>query len=269
MTTVGKTAEFYDVIPMTLVSENGRKGHSLRERKKHVGPQFVKGMRHGIPIMLGYLSVSFGFGILAVQSGLSAFAASAVSATNLTSAGQTAGVLIIAAGGTLIEMILTQLVINLRYSLMAMSLSQKLDRSFTTPHRLVCSFGITDEIFAVASAQPGHITPPYMYGLIVVSWVGWVAGTTLGAVAGQLMPQAVTDAMGILLYGMFLAIILPPARREHRFLLVVIAAAAISVLFHFVFPGISDGFAVIISAVVAAAIGAWLFPIRDEEEGTA
>ncbi|MBR2338036.1 MAG: AzlC family ABC transporter permease [Clostridia bacterium] len=231
--------------------------------------RFLQGMRHGIPIMLGYLSVSFGFGILAVQLGLSVFSATVISATNLTSAGQAMGVQVIAAAGTLWEMVLTQLVINLRYSLMGISLSQKLAPSFTTPHRLVAAYGITDEIFAVASSQNFAVTPAYMYGLIVVSAAGWVSGTLLGAAAGQLLPAAVTDAMGILLYGMFLAIILPPARRQPRVLFVVIFAAAVSVLFWHAVPAVPDGFAVIISAVVAAAVGALLFPLQDETEATA
>ncbi|MGN1106544.1 MAG: AzlC family ABC transporter permease, partial [Huintestinicola sp.] len=175
---------------------------------------FLKGLLHGIPIALGYLSVSFGFGITAVRAGLSAAAAVGISASNLTSAGQAAGVEIIAAGGTLIEMALTQLIINLRYSLMGLSLSQKLDGSFTTPHRLLASFGITDEIFAVAAAQPGRIKPLYMYGLILISFIGWTGGTFLGAAAGQSLPQMFTSAMGILLYGMFIAIIIPPSRKS-------------------------------------------------------
>ncbi|MBP5361459.1 MAG: AzlC family ABC transporter permease, partial [Ruminococcus sp.] len=158
---------------------------------------FLRGMNHGIPIALGYLSVSFGFGILAVESGLSVFQSSMISATNLTSAGQIAGVGVIAASGTLLEMILVQLVINIRYSLMALSLSQKLDKTFTTPHRLVSSYGITDEIFAVCSAQPGMITPAYMYGMILIAMIGWVLGTFLGASAGEILPDSVTAAMGI------------------------------------------------------------------------
>lgn len=223
-------------------------------------------MRHGIPIMLGYLSVSFGFGIMAVKAGLSILEAVGISATNLTSAGQAAGVTIIAAGGTLIEMALTQLVINIRYSLMGLSLSQKLHSSFNTPHRLFVSFGITDEIFAMASAQPGKITPSYMYGMILVSFLGWVSGTLLGASAGEFLPVEITNAMGIVLYGMFLAIIIPPARKERSVLAVVITAALISILFEYLLKFVSGGFAVIISAIIASAVGALLFPLKDEEE---
>ena len=228
--------------------------------------QFRKGLLHGIPIALGYLSVSFGFGIMAVQKGLSVFSAVMISVTNLTSAGQAAGVEIIAAAGPLLEMALTQLIINIRYSLMGISLSQKLDKSFTTPHRLVASFGITDEIFAVSSAQIHPVTPTYMYGLILISFLGWGCGTFLGAAAGEVLPPMITEAMGIVLYGMFIAIIIPPSRKEKSILLVVAVAAVISILFKYIFTGISVGFAVIISACIAAAVGALLFPVKEESE---
>lgn len=228
--------------------------------------QFRKGLLHGIPIALGYLSVSFGFGIMAVQKGLSVLEAVMISVTNLTSAGQAAGVEIIAAAGTLFEMVLTQLIINIRYSLMGISLSQKLDKSFTTPHRLAVSFGITDEIFAVSSAQIHPVTPAYMYGLILISFLGWGSGTFLGAAAGEILPPMITEAMGIVLYGMFIAIIVPPSRKEKSILLVVAIAAVISILFKYVFTGISGGFAVIISACIAAAAGALLFPVKEADE---
>lgn len=227
---------------------------------------FLKGMTHGIPIALGYISVSFGFGIAAVRAGLSVAAAVGISASNLTSAGQAAGVEIIAAGGTLIELALSQLVINLRYSLMGLSLSQKLDDSFTVPHRLLASYGITDEIFAVAAAQPGKLKPSYMYGLILISALGWTGGTLLGAVAGQALPQMFNAAMGILLYGMFIAIIIPPSRKSRSVFGAVLIAALISLLFKFVFTKISVGFAIIISASVAAAVMALIAPVPDEEE---
>lgn len=221
---------------------------------------FVKGMRHGVPIMLGYLSVSFGFGINAVAVGLTVLQAVGISLTNLTSAGQVAGVSVIAAGGTLIELALTQVVINLRYSLMGFSLSQKLSDNFTTPHRLIASFGITDEIFAVASSQPDRITPPYMYGIEIVSIFGWTLGTLLGAVAGSIMPARLTAALGMMLYGMFIAIIIPPAKKNLCVLFVVALAAGMSVLIKFVFTFISDGFSVIICGILASVIGALIFP---------
>lgn len=227
---------------------------------------FTKGMLHGVPIALGYLSVSFGFGILATGHGLPVWAAVGISVTNLTSAGQAAGVEIIAAGGTLLEMLLTQLVINLRYALMGFSLSQKLDDSFTTPRRLLVSFGITDEIYAVAVSQPYKLTSTYMMGLILTPMLGWTTGTLLGAVAGQLLPASITGAMGIVLYGMFLAIIVPPSRKSGRVLFVVLLAAAMSCLFYYVLPCISGGFAVIVSALVASLVGALLFPVKTEAQ---
>ncbi len=229
---------------------------------------FKKGLSNGIPIALGYFSVSFGFGIMAVQSGLTAFQAIMISLTNLTSAGQAAGVSIIAAGGTLIEMALTQLVINLRYSLMGLSLSQKLSREFTTLHRIIASFGITDEIFAVASSQTEKLVPSYMYGLILISAMGWTGGTAAGAIAGLGLPQTLASAMGILLYGMFIAIIVPAARASRKDLVVICLAAVFSIACKYVFPSLSSGFAIIISAVLAAVIGALLFPINlAETEG--
>ena len=227
---------------------------------------FRRGIIHGIPIALGYFSVSFGFGIMAVRAGLSVLEAVCISMTNLTSAGQAAGVGVIAACGTYIEMAVTQLVINIRYSLMGLSLSQKLDSSFNTPHRLAVSFGITDEIFAMASAQHSKLTPRYMYGLILISFIGWSAGTLLGAVAGNILPAPVTDAMGIVLYGMFLAIIIPAAKKSMKVLMAVITAAVLSTIMYYAMPFISGGFAVIISAVIAAAAAALIFPVPEEEE---
>ena len=226
---------------------------------------FAKGLSQGLPIALGYFSVSFGFGIMAVQSGLLAVEAIIISVTNLTSAGQAAGVTIIAAGGTLIEMALTQLVINLRYSLMGLSLSQKLSDKFTTPHRIIASFGITDEIFAVAVSQKDKLVPSYMYGLILISASGWVGGTAAGAIAGLALPASLTAAMGILLYGMFIAIIIPAARKCKKDLIVILLAAAFSAVFKYLLPGVSFGFAIIISAILAAVIGAILFPINIAE----
>ncbi len=223
---------------------------------------FRKGLSHGIPIALGYFSVSFGFGIMAVKTGLTALNAILISFTNLTSAGQAAGVEIIAAGGAIIEMIATQFVINLRYSLMGLSLSQKLDKSFTTIHRMIASFGITDEIFAVASSQKEKLVPQYMYGLISISALGWTGGTAAGAIAGNILPATVTAAMGILLYGMFIAIIVPAARSSRKDLIVICFAAAFSMLFKYLLPGVSFGFAIIISSIAASVIGAVLFPIE-------
>ncbi len=226
---------------------------------------FRKGLSDGIPIGLGYFSVAFGFGILAVSLKISAFFAWLISATNLTSAGQVAGVEVIAASGTLLEIALTQLVINLRYSLMGFSLTQKLDSSFTTPKRLLLSFGITDEIYAVAVSQKDKISASYMAGLMVIPFIGWTGGTVAGALVNQLLPEAISNVMGILLYGMFIAVFIPAARKSKAVLTAVIISATFSILLKYFLPFISGGFSIIISAVLASVICAALFPVSEEE----
>ena len=228
--------------------------------------KFVKGLLDGMPIGIGYLSVAFGFGIFSVKLGIPVLHALLISATCLTSAGQVAGVEVIAACGSLAEIAITQLIINLRYSLMGFSLTQKLDEGFTTGKRMLLSYGITDEVFAVAISQKGKISPSYMVGLITLPFLGWTCGTLMGALASQLLPKAFTDAMGILLYGMFIAVFTPPARKSKPILLAVVLAAGISVMIKYLFPFISGGFAIILSAVIASLICAALFPISDEEE---
>ncbi|MDD3409643.1 MAG: AzlC family ABC transporter permease, partial [Eubacteriales bacterium] len=195
---------------------------------------YLRGLRHGLPIALGYLSVSFAFGIQASQAGLQAWQALMISLLNVTSAGQVAGLQLMAAGAGLTEMALTQLTINLRYALMSLSLSQKLDGSMTVPHRLLLSFCNTDEIFLVASNQPGKVGRSYLYGLTNGPYVGWALGTFLGAVAGDLLPAAVTAALGMAIYGMFLAIVLPPFRHEKPVRVVVLLSAGMSCLLSYV-----------------------------------
>ena len=231
--------------------------------------EFLGGIKDGIPIALGYLSVSFGFGIMAVSNGLSIFAAVLISMTNLTSAGQVAGLTVIASNGGMIEMAVAQFVINLRYSLMSLSLSQKLDGKFTPLSRLAVSFGITDEIFAVASGRSGEVSKHYMAGLISLPWVGWALGTFLGAAAGEILPEKLKAALGIAIYGMFVAIFVPAARKAVGVLVVVVIAVTASCCLKYipVFDFISDGFIIIICTVIAAALGALLFPVKQEEGG--
>lgn len=190
--------------------------------------EYFKGFRDGLPIGLGYLSVSFAFGITAVKMGIPVIAAILISMTCVTSAGQVAGITAIASGGGFIEIALAQLIINLRYSLMSLSLSQKLCRKYSLFHRLTTSFGVTDEVFAVASARTEKVTPPYMYGLITLPYIMWSAGTALGALLGGILPDFVTSALGIAIYGMFIAIVVPPARRFKGVLVVALMAAALS-----------------------------------------
>ncbi len=223
------------------------------------GSIFRQGLKDGVPIGLGYLSVSIGFGIAAVNSGLNMITSMLISMTNLTSAGQVAGISVIAAGGTLLEMAMVQLVINLRYSLMGVSLSQKLDKSFTTGHRLFLGTFITDENFAALSAKES-VNIKYMYGLVITPYVGWVAGTFIGASAGMILPSSVTTALGMALYGMFIAIFIPAMKKSLGVTIAVIIAAVLSTIMRVIpfFSFISYGFSVIIASVAGAVVSAWL-----------
>lgn len=220
-------------------------------------------MRLGIPIAMGYIPVSFSFGMLAVSAGIPAWAAIVISMTNLTSAGQFAGINIISAAGGMWEIGITTLVINLRYMLMSLALSQKIEK-MTIVKRLIAAFGITDEIFAVASTGTGKITFPFMAGLISLPYLGWTAGTVMGVYINRLLPKNLADAMGITLYAMFIAIIIPAARKNKNVLFVLLAAVIISSVIYFAMPFISSGWAVIIAAVAASAIGAAFFGEADE-----
>ena len=224
--------------------------------------EFLQGIRHGIPICLGYFSVSAAFGITAVRSGLPLWTAVLISLTNVTSAGQFAGVNLMVAGGSMIEIAMTTLIINIRYFLMSLSVSQKVESKMSMKKRLGIAYGITDEIFAVSMQQPRKLTASYM---AVV--VGWTLGTFVGGAATQLMPQKLSSAMGIALYGMFIAIIIPPAREQKNVLFTVILAIAASVAFSSlpVLKHLSGGWAIILITILVSGIAAWLFP-RNEEE---
>lgn len=228
---------------------------------------FKKGIKDGIPISLGYLAVSFTFGMMSVSSGLSIWQAVLISLTNLTSAGQFAGLDIIVAGGSYWEMALTQLVINLRYCLMSFSLSQKMRRDEPWAHRYLVAFGITDEIFGVSASQEGKVSAFYNYGAMCMAIPGWTLGTLLGAISGSLLPDFIMSALGVAIYGMFLAVIIPPAKKNKAVLLVVVAAMAVSTLFAVV-PGlnkVSSGFVIIITTLVTAGGAAYLCPVKEDE----
>lgn len=230
---------------------------------------FKRGFRDGLAIGLGYLSVSFSFGILAVTAGLSWWQAVLVSLTNVTSAGQVAGVGIMTGGGSLAEMAVATLVINIRYSLMGISLSQKTDETMNTPARLFTGFFITDEIFGVASSKDGMVSRRYMTGLGLLPIAGWVLGTLIGAVLGNVLPEMVTNALTIMIYGMFIAIVLPAARRSKAVMTVSVISCCLSAVFYYVpvlKDTISSGFATIICAVAAALAGAVFMPAGRKED---
>lgn len=239
----------------------------IQEQFSNPRSLFLRGMRDGVPIGLGYLSVSFAFGITAVSRGVPAWIALLISMTNVTSAGQLAGLDLMVIGCTMGEMILTQCVINMRYALMSVSLSQKFDKTVRLCDRFLIAFCNTDEVFAVASGQPGLVGRWYLFGLIIPPYVGWSAGTLIGSVASGILPESVMAALGIAIYGMFVAIVIPPAKTSRAVALVLGGAVLMSCAFRYlpVLNTVSSGFVIIICAIVAAALGAVFAPVQEEE----
>lgn len=233
---------------------------------------FKRGLKDGLPICIGYFSVAFAFGIFSVENGLTILQAVIISLTNLTSAGQLAAVPIITGGGSLAELAISQLVINSRYSLMSVSLSQKFSKKVKTADRFLIAHANTDEIFAVAVSNKTDIGPKYMYGLMSLPILGWTSGTLVGAIAGNILPSIVTAALGVAIYGMFTAIVVPASKKEKATALCVLLSIALSCAFKYT-PTLSkvpSGFTVIICAVAASTIFALVAPIDTElsEEAT-
>lgn len=227
---------------------------------------YVQGVQDGLSIGLGYFAVSFSFGILAVAGGLSVFQSTLISMVTLTSAGQFAGLDSILTGAGLVALVCTQIIINLRYGLMSLSLSQKLNSDVGTWKRCVIAFFNTDEIFAVAMGQNGSLSLIYMLGLATLPWIGWSTGTLVGAIAGEILPMGVTSALGLALYSMFIAIVVPVATTSKPVGVAAILAAIFSCIIYFI-PSLSS-FSIIICTVVSAAIVAWIFPIPEELQAT-
>lgn len=228
---------------------------------------YSRGVRTGLPVGVGYFSVSFGFGAMAAAQGIKALDATMISLSNLTSAGQFAGLTLMVAGATLWEVILTQIVINSRYALMSLALSQRMGGHIGTLPRLLIAFFNTDEIFALAMAEKQPLTVPFLLGLGLTPILGWTAGTLCGALAGSVLPLGIRTALGVMLYGMFVAIVVPPAKVEKSVLATVIAALVLSCLFKWlpVLSGVSAGLAIVCCTVLAAAVCAWLFPVEEED----
>ena len=226
--------------------------------------KFLIGISDGLPIGLGYLAVSFAFGIFAAEGGIKPLIATLLSFTNVTSAGQFAGVKLIFTHAPWFEIAVTVLLINLRYSLMSLSLSQRLRPDISLAGRMLIGFGVTDEIYAVAILKEQELSLVYMLGLMTLPITGWTAGTLTGSIAGYILPLSWRSALGIALYAMFVAIIMPPARSSRPVLMVVAFAAVLSVVFEFV-PIISQiplGWRIIICTITASAAGALLAPIQ-------
>lgn len=227
-----------------------------------------KGVQDGIPIGLGYFAVSFAFGIMAKEAGMTVFQAGLMSFTNLTSAGQFAAIGMIVGQASYAEMALTQLIINLRYCLMSCALSQKWDPKVPFFHRFLVAYSVTDEVFGVSVLREGYLKPWYNYGVMSLSVPGWVGGTVIGALCGAILPASLTSALGIAIYGMFLAVVLPPAKKDRAIASVVIAAMACSTVFQMapVLKEVSSGFQIIIITVLVAGAAAVIRPVEQKEE---
>lgn len=229
---------------------------------------FLKGLRDGIPISLGYLAVSFTLGIAAKNAGFTPFQAMITSLTNNASAGQFAGFTLIAAGAGYLELAVMELVANARYLLMSCAMSQKLPPETSIFHRLLVSFDVTDEIFGVSMSVPGKLNPFYTYGLIAIAAPGWASGTYLGVLMGNLLPVNIVRALSVGLYGMFLAVIIPPARKSRILTMVILISMAASFAFTKLplISSLSTGTRTILLTVLIAGGAAALFPVREEEQ---
>ena len=229
---------------------------------------FKKGFQDGVPIALGYAAVSFALGIAARNSGLSWIEATVMSLLNNTSAGEFAALELIRTGAPYAELAMTQLVINLRYLLMSCALSQKMDEKTSVFHRLLVGFDVTDEIFGISIAYPGKLNPFYSYGAIIISIPCWAAGTCFGVLLGNILPASVVSALSVALYGMFLAIVIPPARESKVLAGVVIVAMASSILFDWIpLPSwMSGGMKIIVLTVVISLLAAMLFPVKEDDQ---
>lgn len=222
----------------------------------------IAGAKDGLPVGLGYLSVSIAFGALAVTSGQPFWAPILTSITNFTGIGQIAGINLIASHASLIEIAFTLLVINIRYILMSLSLTQKIPPETKTGKRMLIAFGVTDENYGVAMVRKEHnLSGSYFFGLIMSSYSGWVTGTLLGSLLGSIIPEIIASALGIALYSMFIAIIVPEAKKSLPVLITSLTGAGISCLLHFIFKKLESGWIIIIAGVISAAIMSVIKPI--------
>lgn len=235
--------------------------------KRRRTQDFKYGLKRGLPIALGYVPVSFTFGLMAVSGGIPIWMAIFISLSNLTSAGQFAGTNLIIMGAGYFEITLTTFIINIRYMLMSLSLTQRLDKTMSLPKRLLVGYGVTDEIFSVASIEQGVLRFPYLVGLIIGPTLGWTTGTALGAIISAALPESLSNAMGIALYGMFIAIVLPVAKKSKHVTIIVAISVAVVCILRYVplFSKVSSGFRVIIATIIGAGIGAALFPIEENK----
>ena len=229
--------------------------------------KYLQGLRDGVPIGLGYLAVSFGLGISCRNAGLNTAQGFLISFLNNASAGEYAGFTVIEADAPYLEIVLITLVANARYMLMSCALSQKFQPGTSIWHRIFVGFDVTDEIFGITIARKGPLNPYYNYGAMALALPGWAVGTSLGVVAGNILPPAVVSALSVALYGMFLWVIIPPAKKNRIVGGLVLASFALSYLASVLswLSALSSGTRTIILTVLIAGIGAALFPIREPQ----
>lgn len=227
---------------------------------------YRRGLKAGIPIALGYLSVSFTFGIIAVSYGLFWWQALIISMTTVTSAGQFAGIGIMLHPGQYFQMLISQITINIRYSFMSISVGQKADKRFKGLSRWILGFMMTDEIFAVAT-QEEKVSRSFFAGLATLPYLGWSVGTLLGAILGSILPDRLMSALSLAIYGMFVAIVVPEMKKSRPVTVVVILSILLSCAFYYIplLSKISGGITITIVAIASACVGSILFPIKDEE----
>ncbi|MCI9050768.1 MAG: AzlC family ABC transporter permease [Lachnospiraceae bacterium] len=228
---------------------------------------FKKGLKDGVPIATGYLAVSFTLGIAAKKVGMNTFQATLMSFLNLTSAGEFAAIGLIGTGASYLEMAITQFIINIRYFLMSCALSQKLEKNLPFFHRFFLAFGITDEIFGLSVSVSGKLNPYYTYGMMTLAIPGWALGTCLGVITGNALSPRILSAFSVALYGMFLAVIVPPMRKNKILAGIVIISMFMSGLFSKlpIIKNMSSGFQIIILTILIAGIAAILFPIQEDK----
>ena len=226
---------------------------------------YARGLKAGVPIGLGYLAVAFTLGIAAKNAGLTAFQATLTSFLINASAGEFVGFTLIGAGASYLEVAIMELVANARYLLMSFSLSQKLSPKTGIGHRMLIGWYVTDEVFGVSISAPGHLNPFYTYGAISLACPGWAIGTCLGVIVGNILPASLVSALSVGLYGMFIAIFVPPSKTSKVIGGLVLVSMALSFAFNRipVFDGISSGIKTIILTVAISAAAALLFPIRE------
>lgn len=227
---------------------------------------FKEGLLAGLPVCLGYISVSFAFGMMVSQAGMPIGMGVLMSLTNVTSAGQFAGLNLILAQAPYVEIAMTSLVINLRYALMSLSLTQNLEEKMDRWTRALISFGITDELFAIAVTSTKKVNGAYFAGLFITPYLGWALGTYLGATVSSILPQAMSSAMNVALYGMFIAIIVPNAQENKAMGLAVVLAVAMSCLFAWTpLNQLGSGWTIIVITVLVSGFMAVFFPLEEKE----